>query len=258
MVRIAGRYPAGLLVAALALSVLPALSASAADEAPGKLTDTWIFWVKPGQGPAFQTAVKGHLAWRKSSGEPFQWNAYQPVVGEDLTHFVFRSGPHHWKDFDDNLAWEMKASADQKFEEQVAPYVSRYEHVIDELDTEHSSWTDSPDYRYFGVSFLQLKPGTHGQREAALSTLHAAAQAQKWPLSYAISSVIGGGGGMTIVSPYKSYADMAEPDPSFFAVVAKALGSAGAAGAAFDSFGRTIQSESYTIYVARPDLSTPK
>jgi hypothetical protein len=257
-VRFAGRYSMGLLVAALALSMLPVLSVSAADEAPGKLTDTWIFWVEPGHGAEFETAVKAHLAWRKSSGEPFQWNAYQPVVGEDLTHFVFRSGPHHWKDLDDNLAWEMKAGANQEFNEQVAPHVVRYAHIIDELDTEHSSWTDSPDYKYFGVSMLQFKPGTRGQQEAALSTIHAAAQAQKWSGSYAVSRSIGGQGGMTIVSPFTSYADMAEPDPSFFQVVAKALGSAGAAGAAFDSFGHTIMSETYTIYVARPDLSTPK
>jgi hypothetical protein len=51
---------------------------------------------------------------------------------------------------------------------------------------------------------------------------------------------------------------MAEPDPSFFQVVAKALGSEGAAGAAFGSFGRTIKSGTYAIYMARPDLSTPK
>jgi hypothetical protein len=257
-VRFPGRCWIGLLVAALGLSVLPVLSASAADEAPGKLTDMWIFWVKPGHGAAFETAVKAHLAWRKSSGEPFQWNASQPVVGEDLTHYVFRSGPHHWKDLDDNVAWETKANANQKFEEQVAPHVERYEHVIDEFEPQHSSWTDSPDYKYFGVSVLQFKGGTRGQQEAALSTILAAAQAQKWSRSYAVFRAIGGQEGMSIAVPYKSYADMAEPDPSFFQTVAKTLGSEGAAGAAFDSFGHTMKSATYTIYMARPDLSTPK
>jgi hypothetical protein len=257
-VRFARRYWIGLLVAALALSVLPAPSASAADETPGRLFDTWIFWVKQGHETAFETAVKAHLAWRKSAGEPFQWNAYQPVVGDDMTHFVFRSGPHHWKDFDENVAWEMKAGATQKFQEQVAPHVERYEHFIDQLEPNHSSWTDSPDYKYFGASMFQFKEGTRGQQEAALTTILAAAQAQKWSRSYAVFRAIGGQEGMSIAVPYKSYADMAEPDPSFFQTVAKTLGSEGAAGAAFDSFGHTMKSATYTIYMARPDLSTPK
>ena len=256
--RLAGRYWIGLLVAALALSVLPAPSASAADETPGRLFSTWVFWVKQGHEAAFETAVKAHVAWRKSAGEAFQWNAYQPVVGDDLTHYVFRSGPHHWQDLDENAAWEMKTGAQQKFREQVAPHVERFEHIIDQLEPNHSSWTDSPDYKYFGVSTFHFKGGTRSQQDAALTTILAAVQAQKWSRSYAVFRVIGGQGGMNIAAPYKSYADMAQPDPSFFQTVAKTLGSEGAAGAAFDTFGRTMKSASYTIYMARPDLSTPK
>jgi hypothetical protein len=257
-VRLVLRYRIALLVAALALCVLPAVSAPAADEAPGKLTDTWIFWVKAGHQDAFEAAVKAHLAWRKTAGEPFKWNAYQPVVGEDLTHYVFRSGPHQWKDFDDNLAWEQKTGAEQKYYEQMGQHVERAQHVIGEFDAENSSWTDSPDYKYFGVSNILFEPGTGEKRNAALATIHSVVVAEKWPYSYAIENVIGGRGGMTIASPYKSYADMADPETPFLKVAAKVLGSEGSARAVFHAFGSTIESETYTIYMARPDLSTPK
>ena len=243
---------------ALAVSMLSGAAAMAAEPAPGKLTDTWVFWVKAGHEAAFQAGIKAHVAWRKSAGEPFTWNAYQPIVGDDLTHYVFRSQGHQWKDFDVNNAWEMKTNANQKYDEQVLPHTERVEHYISELDTEHSSWTDSPDYTYFGVTFAQLKPGTYDQMNEALTTIHTAAVAQKWPRSYSIAWQIGGRGGMMIASPFKSFADMADPETPFLKVLATALGSEGAAKSVFKTFGSCLESERYTVYATRPDLSTPK
>ena len=243
---------------ALAASMLSGAAAMAAEPVPGKLTDTWIFWVKAGHEDAFQAGIKAHLAWRKSAGEPFTWNAYQPVVGDDLTHYVFRSEGHQWKDFDANNAWEMKTNSDQKYNEQVALHTERVEHFISELDTEHSSWTDSPDYKYFGVTMAELEPGTYDQVNEALTTIHNAAVSQKWPRSYAIAWQIGGRGGMTIASPFKSFADMADPETPFLKVLATALGSEAAAKAVFKTFGSSLESERYTVYASRPDLSTPK
>jgi hypothetical protein len=257
-VQLAAKRRATKIALALAVTLLPGAVARAADEAPGKLTDTWIFWVKAGHQAAFEAGVKAHLAWRKSAGEPFTWNAYQPVVGDDLTHVVYRSGPHHWKDFDANNEWEAKTNSDAKYNEQVAPHLDKVEHYISELDTEHSSWTDNPDYKYFGVTMAELEPGTYGQVNEVLATIHTAVVTQKWPRSYSIAWRIGGRGGMMIVSPFKSFADMADPETPFLKVLGTALGSEDAAKAVFQRFGKSLESERYTVYMARPDLSTPK
>jgi hypothetical protein len=244
-----------LFALALAVTLLPAAAARAADEAPGPLADTWLLYVKPGHAAAFEAGIKAHLAWRKSAGEPFTWRAYQPIVGDDLAHFVFRAEGHHWKDLDANMAWEMKSGSNAKFDEQVAPHMEKAEHRISMLDGELSSFKPDPEFRYFGVTFATIRPGMRADLVEAITKVHKAAMAAKWSRSYSIAWTIGGDGGMTIVSPYKSFADMAEPDPSFMKVVADSLGSAGAA-AAFKQIGTSWATQRYAVYAARPDLST--
>jgi hypothetical protein len=243
---------------ALAFLLVPCGAAVAEEETPGKLADSWIFWIKAGQEAAFEAAVKEHVAWRKAEGEASSWNAYQPIVGDDLTYFVFRSDGHHWKDFDTNQEWSLKAEAVQKFNEHVAPYVERMEHYISELDTDHTRWVDSAEYRYFGVWEVKLKGGAYDKMNEALTVIHKVAVDQKWSRSYAVAWTIGGEGGMTVVWPFKSYADMADPDPPFSKVLATELGSEDAAKSVFRQWYSSFKSQHYTIYASRPDLSTPE
>jgi hypothetical protein len=63
---------------------------------------------------------------------------------------------------------------------------------------------------------------------------------------------------MIFVMPFRSYAEMAEPEPSMMQVLAEALGSKEAAAAAMKQFGGSFARESYTVYRLRADLSTPK
>jgi hypothetical protein len=140
----------------------------------------------------------------------------------------------------------------------VGAHVGHIEHYLGEFDPAHSHWLENDAYRYYGVTSVTIRPGTHGQMLQALDRIHGALVAQKWPRSWAIEMTIGGDGGMVIVQPYTDYAGMAEPEPGFFAVLAQALGSPEAAGTALSQLGQTFESESYTVYQFRPDLSTPK
>ncbi|MGA9340718.1 MAG: hypothetical protein WBV61_00100 [Rhodanobacteraceae bacterium] len=230
----------------------------AAKDAPGTVATTWVMWPKEGQTQQFEAALKAHAAWRKTAGEGFTWSIYQPVVGSDLTLYVVRSGQHHWKDMDEEAAWEASSGADKKFDTDVGPYVARVEHYFSETDTKLSHWVESPDYKYFGVTEYATKPGTYGERLDAMNKIQKAIVDEKWPYPYEISNSIGGKGGMLIVDPMKSYADMADPNPSLMQVLAKSLGSDAAAAATMKQFGSTIDHSDYTVYMYRPDLSTPK
>ena len=257
------RYPALARVLALALLLLPTTAVLAADKAapkapPGKMAELWFIWPKPGDAQAFETAVKSYVAWRKQAGERFVWSAYEPVVGTDLAFYVFRTGGHDWKDLDDNNAWGMQAKAGAEFDRQIGPHVLRYEHFLVETDTDHSHWVDNDAYRYFGVTSLQLKSGNYGEMEEALGKVHKAAMDAKWPRSYEISWQIGGKGPMLFVQPFTSYADMAEPNPSFMKVLARQLGSEDSAKAVMKQLNGSFDEEHYTVYAYRPDLSTPK
>ena len=235
-----------------------AAPAAAAQPMPGNLADFWTFWPKAGHEAQFEAAVTAHLAWRKQAREGWFWEAYQPVVGTDLTRFVFRSGAHHWADFDAQQAWEAANKAGEAFNRDVAPHVERYEHTIDESDYSVSQWVESPDYRYFWVQSHKVKAGANGTIYEASAAIHKALQAGGWTGSYAISREIGGSGAFVLVFAHKSYAAMEDPKPGFMEVLAKGAGSGEAAAAMIEKFDGAVESMDTTIYAARPDLSTPK
>jgi hypothetical protein len=248
----------GFALLAVLLLALPTAVVQAQEPAPGNLADVWIFWPEPGHEADFEAAAKAHIAWRKGAGDPFRWEAFQPVVGDDLTYYVFRSEGHRWEDFDANDAWGMTAKAGEAFDRDVRPYVARFEHHIDEVDVHHTRWTDSEDYRLFTVVELHLQPGAHARMTEALDKVHKAAMDGNWPGSYAVLWSHGGSGAMIVVYPYKSWADMKEPDPPFIKVLAQSVGSMEAAGAVLTQLGGSFEDEHTTVYAARPDLSTPK
>ncbi len=131
-------------VIAGAVLALLSVAAGAAEEkkaAPGKIAELWVFWPKEGHAEQFQQAANAHLAWRKQAGEPYGWTAFTPIVGDDLSFFVYRSGEHQWADLDAYEAWAMKAKADSQYEKDVAPHVARVEHYLTEDDLDHSLGT---------------------------------------------------------------------------------------------------------------------
>ena len=229
------RYLQPLLAAALALvmtlvaSPVGAAEKAAPKEGAGNIASLWMIWVKDGQSRQFEEAIKSYAAWRKSAGETFDWSIYQPVVGADLDYYAIRSGSHHWKDMDTNAAWSQQQQAGARFEEKLGPYVKRSEHYFTETDADHSHWIDSKDYRYFSVSHYQMKPGSRGAVKDVLDKITKAVKDANWAYPYDIDSTIGGREGMSIIVPMKSYAEMADPDPSLMSVLAKSLGSKDAA-----------------------------
>lgn len=248
----------------LALCALTISTTSAADkkhagtEEMGNIATTWLMWPKDGDGAKFESAMKQHIAWRKTGGEGMDWAVYQPVVGKDLGYYAFRSNGHHWKDFDASAAWAKSAKADEAFGRDVGPFVDRMEHYFEEADTKDSNWIPSSDYRYFGVTTYTPKSGTGADREDAIKKIHKAVTDAKWPFGYEINYLIGGADQMNIAVGFKSYADMAEPDPSLGKILATSLGSEDAAKATMKQFGTSIEGSDYTVYEFREDLSTPR
>ncbi len=92
---------------------------------------------------------------------------------------------------------------------------------------------------------------------AAIEKIHKALTDQKWPYSYRLAWTTGGKGSLRVVFPMKSWADMADPSPSLYEVLGKALGQDDA-GATLKQFSSTLEFTDETIVVARPDLSTQK
>jgi hypothetical protein len=224
----------------------------------GNIASIWVFQVKDGHEAAFDKALKQHMAWRKSAGEKFVWTTFQPIVGDELDHYVFRSGPHHWADFDTNHAWQAKNGTDQAFADNIAPHLSSVKHFFAETDIEHSHWIETPEYEYFGIATFHPVAGTSVERRAVMDKIQGAIAKESWNHSYQITNSIGGPPTMSIVTPMRSYAEMAGPSPSLANIVAKSLGSEAAAAETLRQFSSSVSGYRYTVYIYRPDLSTPK
>jgi hypothetical protein len=246
------------LLAAAALLPAAAFAGDQPAEKPGAVADLWVMWPKDGHEAQFLEAAKSHLAWRKQAGEKFAYWAFQPVVGDDLEHFVWRSGEHHWADLDANREWAMKNGAIERFERDVMPHVERISHYLSEDDLDNSHWTESEDYRLFQVESYVLRPGAYNEMVEALKKVKKAAVDGKWSRSWAVSWNIGGDGAMDVVFPYRSYAEMQTPDPSFMKVLAQSLGSEEAAMATMKQLSGSFERSTTSIYMVRPDLSTPR
>ena len=134
-------------------------------------------------------------------------------------------------------------------------HVAREEHYYEETDTTHSHWIDSKDYKYVGVTSWRLKPGARGDLMAALDKIQKAITDAKWPYPYRLAWLIGGEDRLRVVVPMKSYAEMADPDPSVHALLAKSLGSEEAAGSTLKQFGGALEDAQYTVFAYRPDLA---
>ena len=186
------------------------------------------------------------------------WLTYQPIVGTDITYYVIRSDNHQWKEFDAEDAWSNKAKTEDAYEQQLAPHVARVEHFFEETDTAHSHWVESKDYKYVGVTTRRLKSGARDDMMGALDKIQKAIMDEKWPYPYRLAWLIGGEDRLRLVVPMKSYADMADPDPSLRKVLAKSLGSEDTANATMTQFGRSFEDGDYTVFAYRPDLSTQK
>lgn len=243
----------------LVMSWLSGVAVGADAPPQPKVIQHWAMWPKAGHGAQFEEAIRAHVAWRKSAGEGFDWQAYQPVVGDDLTVYAFRAGPFHWKDLDAQAEWGVKAGALAKWNEQVAAHVDRVEHYLYVLDTDHSLWSDSEEYRYFGVTSLRLQPGASDSMVDALKRIHKIAKEKAWKPGYSVQWVVGGREtDLDIVNPFRSYAEMAEPETPFVKMVTEALGSEQAAKGLLREFWSSFEPGHYMIVAHRPDLSTRK
>lgn len=267
-----GQGRAGRVVAAsaVALSILttlvmlaPPVGAAEAAKAPapqpsGKIASLWIFWPAAGHEADFVAATKKHVAWRKTAGDPFAWEAYEPVAGSELGFYVWRSGAHGWAELDREQAWEESSKAGENFQRDVMPFVARYEHQLTENDFEHSKWAMRDDFNYFWVEGHALVPGGRAGMSEALDKIHKAIVAAQWPVNYGAEWTLTGRSMFQMVFPFVDYAGMVDPEPPLMKILTDQLGSEEAAKAVLQQWDASIASSQTTLYRLRRDLSTPK
>jgi len=178
-----------------------------------------------GKGAELEKAIERYHHWMANKQGHFEYNWYSIETGPDTGKYIARTGDHNWADFDAEHAWDDEADA--KFGEMIAPLVAHAERMMTRDMDDVSHWPESFEgYTHFMVEDWYIKNGSYGAFMQGLKKIHAALVKGGYPGYWGFMSVVSGGHGnqVTLVSPNKGWAGMAEKDPSFTKIMTAELG----------------------------------
>ena len=236
--------------------VTPLAAVADSHEPAGNISDVWYIVPKEGMNDEFEAAFKEHIAYRAKKGDPRDWQTYAPAVGSYLNYYIVRYCCTTWAERDAYDKWNAESKAGEHFNENVDQYVHKYKHYLGEVDFENSSWPEEDSgYKYFGVTRWDPKPGMGRTITETKNKMSQMAKEHGWPFHWSWSWRVGGEGGLSLVSPYKSWADMADPEQSFYEFLSDKMESEEEAGALLNSFSTSFEGSTYTIYRHIEDMS---
>ena len=225
-------------------------------EPAGNVSDSWYIMPKDGMNEEFVAAFKEHIAYRAEQGDPRDWSTYVPTVGSYMGYYIVRYCCSTWAERDAYDEWNAESKAGDHFNENVDPYVQKYKHYLGEVDFENSNWPDDgSDHSLVGVTRWHPKPGMGRTITETKNKMSEMAKEHGWPFHWAWSWRIGGEGSLSLASPYKNWAGMADPEQSFYEFLAEKMESEEEAGTLLNTFSTSFENSTYTIYRRIDDMS---
>jgi len=250
------KKPVSLALCCLALVALTLPSVSFAAEAPAPLVEMWVVKAKEGQGQELMDGIKANLALRAEKGDPWTWQVYTPVLGEDLGRIAIRSCCFNWGDLDAYEKWNADhPELNEHFRKNLAPHVQEAAHYFEEMDWANSHWKqDGGPYRYFAVTEWVIKPGQEGAFNEARSKASQIAINQGWgggARSWLWGTRLGGIPRAFIVVPHANYASMQPGGESFLDFLTAQMGSRQAAADLLQQFSSSTEGSDFQIWELR-------
>ena len=207
------------VVALLSVLALPVADAQPVEA--GTLAKLWIVQPKAGMTESFEAAFAKHVEWRRENSDPWHWNVYVVVDGQNAGTYFARSAGHHYRDFDDYIEFQQRAN--DQWQENVAKYVAKSSSMISRDLPDMSQWEgNTSDYNLFWVYSSDIKTGRmQDWKEAADAISNELAEAE-WPYEWFFIERLSGGTvpSAALVVPAADWAGMEDPDPSAFDAVA--------------------------------------
>ena len=228
----------------------------AAHHKPASLADVWVMVPNHGQQVAFEKAFIKHVKFRASKGDPRTWKVYRPAIGTDMGRYIVRYCCTKWKEVDGYQQWQTDNKVLEHWNANVAQYVDHYQHFYSRIDMKNSHWPkESKGFKYFAVTSYQLKMGSAKSVAEGKKLLSDNAKAMKWPYLWSWGNTIGGKGGLSLVIPYKNYAEMTPPDKTFSEALAAHMGDEAKAAKVLTAWSQNFESTEYTVYRLDEKLS---
>jgi hypothetical protein len=226
---------------------------------PPNIASVWKLSPKSDVGTAaFEQAMKTHLDWRMSQGDPRSWQVFTVTTGGDRGDYYVRACCFNWADQDSYEKWSYDNKVSTGYQEQLGIHVEDITHTFQAIDIENSHWEEgeSPFY-YVGVTQFLPNPAKQMQTGQAREKMSQLAIDKGWDSNWAWYTVIGGEDNLMLAAGYRNYADMAPPEKSFSEFAAEHMGQDDAM-EMMEDFGEGFWSSTYTIYRWREDLSMPR
>jgi hypothetical protein len=245
----------------IAVALLAALVLSLAPAALAQGTEVNIGWVylslpKPGMVKQLEEGRKKHMDFHRKQNDSWTWSIWEIQTGENTGGYYSTTFGHSWKDLD---AWETKMGPADTADGQtnLSPYVSSSTASIWMIlkDPSHpGSMTEPP--KMVEINHFLLKPGTESDFNDAIRKINDAITKSNWPVHYTWYALQDGGEGphYVLALELNGWGDLAEPNPSFDAMLEKAVGKHDSTSLthAFDSSVKREWTETLRL---RPDLS---
>jgi len=227
------------------------------------LAELWVVIPKAGHEQQLNEGLQKHMTFRSEQGDPWRWDGYTPLLGDNMNRVVARSCCHTWADVDTYGEWTRAHPAvGAHFAEHVVPHAEKYEHYFEEMDWANSRWdSEGGPYKYFAVTEFSVKAGSADEFHAAREKMSQIAINQGWAdkkRSWAWATTIGGEPKVSVVVPYRNFAGMANDGEGFADFLARQLGSAEAAAELMDQFSGATWGSDYQVWVLEDSLSMPK
>jgi hypothetical protein len=216
-------------IASLLLAVFAALLASAAlaQEKSVNVGRVFSMTPKPGMSKQFEDGRKRHMDWHRKQNDSWRWETWQVETGPTTGSYVSVTFGHTFKDFD---TWEAKLGAADVADTttNLLPYLTE--------NGDNSFWMVMPDIsnmpqgnpnpKMAEVNHFLLRPGSSQDFTDAVKKIDEAIKKSNWPVHYTWYSLVDGGEAphYVLLIYMNGWADLAEPEPSFPAMLEKGVG----------------------------------
>jgi hypothetical protein len=210
---------------ALAVLALFCMPVQAQDEETDGIAIVWQFSINDNQDDEFEEAVKGFHRFMADKEGAYHWDWYKVLTGPNTGKYIARSGNHDWADMDADHDWDDEADA--YIDEHVSPHIDTATRMLFRTDHDLSNWpAENPGFKYFNLDVWNIKSGQGRKFNSGLKKIHELLVAGDFPVSYGFSYPVSGGvgGQIQLVTGHTSWADMAQPDPSFESILVEAMG----------------------------------
>jgi len=240
-------------VAAALIVMTPA--ATAQDVSPAVVAKWHLVITKPGESLQFENSYREHLKVSAANHDPWAWNTWQIVNGENLGQYVILTSNHTWEDLDRHSQASRLRMAD--LFANVFPHVQSISSTLEAVEPSLSNWNESSARpELVEITVFKLKYDRTLEFFEALSKMHKAVTAKDPTRQYAWFSSVNGSDGptMKLAIPHRNWAGFYREGPSVWELLEQVYGEQGAAEIR-ETIGASIRQEQSYVLQHREDLS---